>query len=176
MSQSYAKEPKDHGQLLGLSDDDHAQYHNDTRHKNIHSFIRAERITSDQAYTTNTLTGVIFNSVVTDEDPDNDVSVNTTTGVVTFNTAGLYIVMTNVSSRDLAQTFTRNFIRLNLNSGTIIMQADRVTRSANVTADASTIYKFAATDTLAVEVLTTGTTDPDIVAQETTHIVIQRVW
>ena len=166
----------DHGGLAGLADDDHTQYHNDTRHKNVHSFIRAERITSDQAYTTNTLTTVIFNSVITDEDPDNDISVNTSTGVVTFNTTGLYIVMTNVSSRDLGQTFTRNFVRLNLNSGTIIMQADRVTRNANVTADASTLYRFTATDTLAVEILTTGTTDPDIVAQETTHIVIQRVW
>jgi hypothetical protein len=96
MGQSFLNEhmlkeidPGDHGSLAGLSDDDHGQYLNASRHAGAHSAGRWYRI-GNQSITASITTTLVYDTLVFEDDPDGDISFDTGTGILTVNTAGVY--------------------------------------------------------------------------------------
>lgn len=84
----------DHGGLAGLADDDHTQYLTEARHGGVHAVLKAYRSTN-QSISAATNTTVAFDTILIEDDIDDDVDINTGTGVITINTTGLYVVTFN---------------------------------------------------------------------------------
>lgn len=140
----------DHGTLPGLADDDHSQYLNEARHQGEHGAIFAE-LGANQVIPNDTETTVVFDTLVQEDDTDDDVDYATGTGVMTFNTTGWYLVVANLlfsgNTGDVQGLLTKNGTITNVVEGTANVNAVGQTSIA-----LTYLARLAATDTLRVRV------------------------
>lgn len=151
----------DHGLALnGLADDDHTQYLNLTRHSNVHAYMRGQRITSAQSINDNTLTTVVWNSIDVEDDPDDCFDLNTSTGVITINTAGLYLVIGWGSFDNTAAAYLRQLMNIEV-GGSQIAASDWWARNTlgGSNMQVQQLWDFAASDTVTIRVLQDNTSN-----------------
>lgn len=162
----------DHGGLAGLADDDHTQYLTDARHNSAHSVLRAERGTSDQAIAHATDTVVILNSLIAEDDPDGDFSLNTTTGEVTINNAGWYlIVVGSIWESSSGGTLRQMFVRVNgTNLGQTLLPPIGTTPNGT-----SVIGQLAATDVVTFVVRQNTGGSLNLLASTSTNFTIAKL-
>jgi len=141
------------------------------------AYKRAVRATSVQSIPHNTLTVVIYNSLVDDFDPNGDITYSTSTGIATINNAGIYIVTAGLAYDNAASNYTRQLIRI-LKTGTQIAgnEATRHTSVSGINLGVSTIIECDAADTIAADTIQSnvGTTAQNIAISSSCHISIAR--
>jgi hypothetical protein len=111
--------------------------------------LSAERITSNQTINNTTATTFVYNSIVREDDPGSQVSLNTGTGVVTIAVAGWYHIEAGVEWSAGATGDRR--IRIRQNSVEVASNVHPAGANTNRQEVARTIY-CAATDTIDVQV------------------------
>ena len=137
--------------------------------------IRAARITSAQTISHATFTAVIWNSLVEEDDVRDALDLNTSTGVFTINTAGVYLISFGVvfSSSD----YLRIILLLDLNSGTTLYQDEKAVRNGGIGHAMSGHHKFAAADTISCNVFhtNTGVTSETVNVADQTRVEVTRL-
>ncbi len=165
----------DHGaDLAGLADDDHTQYHTDARHRNEHGSFFAER-TTNIVLTQDADTTILFNSIADEDDPNNDLTYATGTGILTFNTTGWYVIVVNINLSALSGGDVDIWITKN---GTSIRIAENVIHDAlqgYIAVSLSLMAKFTATDTIRVRALIESPDTATINGSLRTHLSAARL-
>lgn len=136
------------------SADDHTQYLNETRHAGVHAALHAQRITSDQSIANSTIETVIYNSVISEDDPDGDLSLNTSTGEITIATAGWYLINAGVVWAAVADA-TRRYIDITVNGSRVVSDDDFGADSSTPSHHVAIPREFAASDVVTVNVFHT---------------------
>ncbi len=115
-----------------------------------HGSINAER-TTNQVITDDTETTIVFDSIVAEDDPSNDLSYATGTGIMTINTTGWYIITAYMQMSGLNTDVTLRLVQNGV--------ADDIANSnapdsfqGPVATTLSYLGKFTATDTLRMRV------------------------
>src|SRR5690606_7701241 len=161
----------DHGDLTGLADDDHTQYLNTARHETAHASGRWELL-ANQGTTHNTTVAVVWNNVIFENDPDNVFTMNTLTGGLTINEAGVYQISVGIDWEPASDTNARIlFLRLN---GSAIAGA-RQLASSNSTQNVLTISELAANDVIDIGVSQQSGGALDVRANSRTNLCILRL-
>ena len=131
--------------------------------------IRVNRITSAQVIPDSTATDIIFNSIVREDDPDGHFSMNTSTGVLTINTTGWYVVTATLLWEGTAVTGQRGILSIKATGGDISAEEGDHT-TTGIRQSATGLWYFTATDTVKVEVYQTTAADLDIKVHTLTHM------
>lgn len=167
----------DHGtELVGLADDDHTQYLTEARHAGVHSALHAQRITSDQSITSGTITTVIYNSVLVEDDPDGDLSLNTSTGEITIATAGWYLINAGIVWEAVADA-TRRYIDITVDGSRVVSDDDFGADSSTPSHHVSMLRKYDATDVVTISAFHTRSPAAAraVTATPRTHVSIARL-
>jgi hypothetical protein len=144
----------------------------------VNPYIRTERITSDQTISHATDTQIVFNSLTHEVDPNNDISYNTSTGTITFNTAGLYHFHWNLF---LGSAVTRLILSAQDDPGgspTTLWQDEHYPRTGGSAVYAGAFaLRMSASDTLGFFMFhnASGSSDVDVSAEVRSHLVVTRV-
>jgi len=151
----------DHGNALGLGDDDHTQYLNTTRHAIEHSGVRASR-TTDVTISNNTWTAIAW--TVEAFDTDGFHSNGTNPSRFTVQDTGLHLVGANTRWAGGAADTGRRAIRLAVNGTSA---ADQISVGNNGTSTTmavgiTTLLSLTAGDYVEAEVLQSSGSNQDI--------------
>ena len=135
------------------------------------SFIRAERITTDQVLTTSTPTVIIVNSVIRHDDPQGRFSINTSTGIVTVNESGWCFIAGGILWETVGGG--RRIITIKVNALDIVTNEDPdVTGSNSKKHSASTLQYVQATEEVLLEGFHTQGSDLDVDVSPNTHLAV----
>ncbi len=133
----------DHGGQDGLADDDHSQYLNESRHTDAHSSGRW-KLGSSQTLSNNSQTTLLIDTLMHEDDADGDISFNTSTGILTINTTGVYQFTAGVVWTSNSTGF-RELIIDNQGVEAICAQLQAAVSTTPMTT--ATLYKATATQT-----------------------------
>jgi hypothetical protein len=158
---------------IAVDEDIHTQYLNDTRHNGAHSAGRWVRQTSNQTIATGSLVTVIFNGVTFTADPNSDYTINSSTGVLTFNNAGVYNLACGVrmgsSSANTAAMY------MYINDSTIVAANVTEYEATGPIMTITTVWQAAANDNVRVKVFHDIGSDGIVVPGDRTYLSAFRV-
>jgi hypothetical protein len=137
--------------------------------------IRLERITSVQIIPTSTLTTVVYNSIIREDDEDGDYTANTGTGIVTINRTGWYTIAGGIAWEGGVFTGRRQlYLRRNATDiGGQGAGAFAASTEAHLQAASTSIY-LSATDTVSVVVRQSSGGDLDALVSSATFLSVTR--
>lgn len=141
-------------------------------HGAAHASLRAERITSNQSIPDTTATTIIYNSIIHEDDPDGDLSFNTTTGVLTVNTTGVYLISAGLRYANN----TTGSRRFEVSVGGTLIGGFNDAAFNNFWKAMSVIYKVTAAQTVSVQTVQNAGVAVDIVADPLTFFAVARLY
>lgn len=137
------------------------------------SMFRAERITSIQAIGNSSGVGVIYNSIIREDDADARFAYSTSTGVMTVNTAGWYQISAGVLWE--ASTTGKRILSIFVDSGgtaaTEMFEPDNAAFRQNV----STIIYINAAEEVFIEAFQTSGGDLDVQVDSTSFFAMAQL-
>lgn len=134
--------------------------------------IRVERATSAQTISNNSLTTVVLNSIIREDDTGGDFTMNTGTGILTINATGWYDISAGVvwTSNSTGERLTRILV----DSTTAIVWNVKAAHLSS--GDSVTTKKYlTAGQTLLLQVRQVSTANLDLLATDATFMAVSRI-
>ena len=144
--------------------------------QDIHGALRASRESISQGLTSGVAAQIIWNTIELEQDPADDVDLNTSTGVITINTNGWHLINAHWQVSDADSGTTKRQLRLTRSGGGIGNSAEQVVGGhTDGSVEVTLLCQASATQTIVCIAETTGGTGEGVQEGAGSHIAIIRL-